>query len=322
VVARTEALADERPFADIVDAIGHTPLVELQRFSPKPGVRIFAKLEGQNPTGSVKDRIARQMIEAAERSGTLQPGRTLLEPTSGNTGISLAMIARRKGYRLIAVMPENVSEERSALLRLYGAEIVGSDPTKGSNGAVELAQKMAAANPDLVMLYQYGNPANPQAHYDTTGPEIAAVLPDIDVFVAGLGTGGTLMGVGRFLKEHNSRVQIVAAEPDQGELVSGLRSLAEGFIPPILDLDLLDRKLIIDTDAAVELTRELLAREGIFAGVSSGGALYCAQRVAQRLDRGNIVVLFADGGWKYLSTGLWDTASAADPEALRTKLLW
>jgi [CysO sulfur-carrier protein]-thiocarboxylate-dependent cysteine synthase len=309
------------PFPDIVAAIGNTPLVELQRFSPKPGVRLFAKLEGQNPTGSVKDRIARQMIEAAERDGALQPGQTLLEPTSGNTGISLAMIARRKGYRLIAVMPENVSEERRTLLRLFGAEIVGSDPTKGSNGAVELAQQMAAADPSVHMLYQYGNPANPQAHYETTGPEIVAALPDVDVFVAGLGTGGTLMGVGRYLKEHNPRIQVVAAEPDQGELVSGLRSLADGFIPPILDLELLDRKQIINTEAAVNLTRELAAREGIFAGVSSGGALHCALRVAERLDRGNVVVLFADGGWKYLSTGLW-AAEGADAEALSSQMLW
>ncbi len=277
------AVPSERLYADIVEAIGHTPLVELKRFSPKPGVRIFAKLEGHNPTGSVKDRIARQMLEEAERSGALRPGQTIIEPTSGNTGISLAMLARRKGYRLIAVMPENVSEERRQLLRLYGAEIVFSDPSKGSNGAIELAQKLAAADPSLYMPYQYGNPANPRAHYETTGPEIVAALPEVDVFVAGLGTGGTLMGVGRYLKEHNPRVQIVAAEPDQGELVQGLRSLADGFIPPILDLDLLDGKLIINTAAAVTLTRELVAREGIFAGVSSGGALYCALRVAQRM---------------------------------------
>src|SRR5262249_511991 len=196
------------PYADILEAIGHTPLVELQRFNPRPGVRIFAKLEGQNPTGSVKDRIARHMIEEAERSGALKPGQTILEPTSGNTGIALAMIARRKGYQLIAVMPDNVSEERRTLLRLYGAEIVGSDPTQGSNGAIQAAHQMAAADPSLYMPYQYGNPANPRAHYDTTGPEIAAALPDVDMFVAGLGTGGTLMGVGRYLKEHNPRVQI------------------------------------------------------------------------------------------------------------------
>jgi cysteine synthase B len=308
-------------YADIVAAIGHTPLVELQRFSPKPGVRLFAKLEGHNPTGSVKDRIARQMIEAAERAGKLQPGQTLLEPTSGNTGIALAMIGRRKGYRLIAVMPENVSEERRQLLRLYGAEIVSSDPTKGSNGAIEVAHALAEADPSLCFLDQYANPANWQAHYETTGPEIAAALPDVDVFVAGLGTGGTLMGVGRYLKQHNPQVQVVAAEPDQGELVSGLRSLADGYIPPIIDLDLLDRKVIINTPNAVDLTRELAAREGIFAGVSSGGALHCALRVAQRLERGNIVVLFADGGWKYLSTGLW-AADGADTEALSTQLLW
>ncbi|SRR5579884_3398976 len=316
------APAGQGAYSDVVEAIGNTPLVELKRFSPKPEVRIFAKLEGHNPTGSVKDRIARHMIEAAERDGTLRPGQTILEPTSGNTGIALAMIARRKGYKLIAVMPANVSEERRMLLRLYGAEIVDSDPTRGSNGAIELAESLAAADSSLFMPYQYGNPANPRAHYETTGPEIAAALPEVDAFVAGLGTGGTLMGVGRYLKEHNPRVQIVAAEPDQGELVQGLRSLADGFVPPILDLAVLDRKLIIDTDAAVNLTRELVAREGIFAGVSSGGALHCALRVAQRLERGNIVVLFADGGWKYLSTGLWDDNAPDKAEALKTQLLW
>ncbi|HZR99214.1 MAG TPA: cysteine synthase family protein [Chloroflexota bacterium] len=309
------------PFADIVAAIGHTPLVELQRFSPKPGVRLFAKLEGHNPTGSVKDRIARQMIAAAERDGKLRPGQTLLEPTSGNTGIALAMIARRKGYKLTVVMPENVSEERRQLLKLYGAEIVGSDPTKGSNGAIEVARVMADADPSLYMLDQYANPANWQAHYETTGPEIVAALPDVDVFVAGLGTGGTLMGVGRYLKEHNPQVRIIAAEPDQGELVSGLRSLADGFIPPIFDPSVLNGKVIINTPNAVALTRELAAREGIFAGVSSGGALHCALRVAQRMERGNVVVLFADGGWKYLSTGLW-SAEAADAETLSSQLLW
>ena len=316
-----EATASIGPFADIVAAIGHTPLVELQRFSAKPGVRIFAKLEGHNPTGSVKDRIARRMIEAAEQAGTLQPGQTLLEPTSGNTGIALGMIARRKGYKLVVVMPENVSEERRQLLHLYGAEIVNSDPTKGSNGAIEVAHRMADADPSLYMLDQYANDANWQAHYATTGPEIAAALPDVDVFVAGLGTGGTLMGVGRYLKAHNPRVQIVAAEPDQGELVSGLRSLADGYIPPIFDPDVLDRKVIINTPNAVAMTRELAAREAIFAGVSSGGALHCALRVAQRMERGSVVVLFADGGWTYLSTGLW-SADGQDDEALSTQLLW
>jgi cysteine synthase len=316
-----EAVGPGGPFTDVVAAIGHTPLVELQRFSPKPGVRIFAKLEGHNPTGSVKDRIARQMIEAAERDGKLQPGQTLLEPTSGNTGIALGMIARRRGYRLTVVMPENVSEERRQLLKLYGAEIVGSDPTKGSNGAIEVAHALADADPSLYMLDQYANPANWQAHYETTGPEIAAALPDVDVFVAGLGTGGTLMGVGRYLKSHNPNVRVIAAEPDQGELVSGLRSLADGFIPPIFDPSVLNGKVIINTPNAVTMTRELAAREGIFAGVSSGGALHCALRVAQRLERGNVVVLFADGGWKYLSTGLW-AADGADAEALSSQLLW
>ncbi|HLH25913.1 MAG TPA: cysteine synthase family protein [Chloroflexota bacterium] len=318
---RPEAAGPTGPFADVVAAIGHTPLVELQRFSPKPGVRIFAKLEGHNPTGSVKDRIARQMIEAAEREGRLRPGQTLLEPTSGNTGIALAMIGQRKGYKLIAVMPENVSEERRQLLKLYGATIVGSDPTKGSNGAIEVAHAMAAADPSLYMLDQYANPANWQAHYETTGPEIVAALPDVDVFVAGLGTGGTLMGVGRYLKAHNPSVRVIAAEPDQGELVSGLRSLADGFIPPIFDPSVLNGKVIINTPNAVALTRELAAREGIFAGVSSGGALHCALRVARRMERGNVVVLFADGGWKYLSTGLW-SAEGADSEALSSQLLW
>jgi [CysO sulfur-carrier protein]-thiocarboxylate-dependent cysteine synthase len=320
-VERPEAGGSTGPFADIVAAIGHTPLVELQRFSPKPGVRIFAKLEGHNPTGSVKDRIARRMIEAAEQAGKLQPGQTLLEPTSGNTGIALGMIARRKGYKLVVVMPENVSEERRQLLRLYGAEIVGSDPTKGSNGAIEVAHAMADADPTLYMLDQYANDANWQAHYETTGPEIAAALPDVDVFVAGLGTGGTLMGVGRYLKEHNPSVRVIAAEPDQGELVSGLRSLADGYIPPIFDPAVLNGKVIINTPNAVTMTRELAAREAIFAGVSSGGALHCALRVAQRMERGNVVVLFADGGWKYLSTGLW-AADGADSEALSSQLLW
>ncbi len=291
-------------YGDVVAAIGNTPLVELERFSPRPGVRIFAKLEGHNPTGSVKDRVARSMVDDAEARGVLTPEKILLEPTSGNTGISLAMIARRRGYRMVAVMPESASSERLMLLEMFGAEIVLTDGAKGSNGAIFHAQKMAE-DEKYHMLYQYGNPANPQAHYETTGPEIVRDLPEVDTFIAGLGTGGTLMGVGRRLREHNPKVQIIAAEPNPGDLVQGLRSLEEGFIPPILDLDQLDRKVMISSEDAVHFTRELVAREGIFAGLSSGAALACAVRVAQNVDRANIVVLFADGGWKYLSTGLW-----------------
>lgn len=289
---------------DIVEAIGNTPLVELARLSPKPGVRIFAKLEGNNPTGSLKDRIAKYMIEAAERSGELTPDKTILEPTSGNTGIALAMLALRRGYRLKVVVPENVTVERRQLLELYGAEIAFSDPARGTNGSIELAQTLAR-DPQYFMPYQYGNPANPQAHYETTGAEIVRDLPDVDVFIAGLGTGGTLMGVGRRLREHNPKVKIIGVEPHPGDLVQGLRSLEEGFIPPILDLALLDGKIIVDSRCAFAATKDLMAREGIFAGVSSGAALHCAIRVARRMERGSIVVLLADGGWKYVSLGVW-----------------
>ena len=293
------------PFASVVDAIGNTPLVEVSRLSPNPRVRLFAKIEGANPTGSVKDRIARAMIEDAESSGALTRDRVILEPTSGNTGIGLAMIARRKGYRMVAVLPDNVSPERWALLELYGAEMVLTEGAKGSNGAIAVAQEMAAADPRYFMPYQYGNPANPRAHYETTGPEILRDLPDVDVFVAGLGTGGTLMGVGRRLKEHDPAIQVVAAEPHPGEQVQGLRSLADGFVPPILDLSLLDRKLVVTSDDALVWTRELAFQEGIFAGISSGAVIHVARRVAERMDSGNVVALLADGGWKYISAGLW-----------------
>ncbi|HEY7675487.1 MAG TPA: cysteine synthase family protein [Candidatus Methylomirabilis sp.] len=306
---------------DIVDAVGNTPLVELPGFSPKPGVRIFAKLEGNNPTGSLKDRIARQMIEAAERSGELTPEKLILEPTSGNTGIALAMIARRKGYRITVVVPENVTVERRQLLEVYGAEIVFSDPARGTNGSIDLAQKMAR-DPRYYMPYQYGNPANPQAHYETTGAEIARDLPEVDAFIAGLGTGGTLMGVGRRLKEHNPRVKIIAVEPHPGDVVQGLRSLDEGFIPPILDLSLLDGKIIVDSRCAFAATKDLMRREGIFAGVSSGAALHCALRVARRMDRGNIVVLLADGGWKYVSLGVWQKDFPDLPEDAASHIWW
>lgn len=306
----------------ILETIGHTPLVELRRLSPRPGVRIFAKLEGTNPTGSVKDRIARYMVERAEARGELTRDRIILESTSGNTGISLAMIAMLRGYRMVAVMPENVSPERRQLMEAFGAEVVLTEGRKGSNGAIEVAQKMAARDPRYLLLYQYGNPANPQAHYETTGPEILHDLPDVDVLVAGLGTGGTLMGVGRRLKEHNPRVQVVAAEPNAGELVQGLRSLDEGFIPPILDLELLDRKVVVSSDDALVMTRELTRTEGIFAGPSSGAVLHVALRVARQMERGNIVCIFADGGWKYLSTNLWTRDMASVQEEMRDKILW
>jgi cysteine synthase len=291
----------------MLDLIGNTPLVELQKLSPSPSVRFFAKLEGQNPTGSVKDRIAKAMIEAAERDGKLTPGCTILEPTSGNTGVSLAFVARLKGYNVKVVMPDNMSPERTQLLRAYGAEIEYSEGVKGTNGSIVVAQEMADADPRLVLIYQYGNEANPGAHYETTGPEILRDLPDIDVFVAGLGTGGTLTGTARYLKEHKPDVKITAAAPHPGDRVQGLRSLDEGFIPPVLDQSLLDGRIVVDSKNSFAATKELMEAEGIFAGVSGGSVLRAAQRVAGRMESGNIVLLLADGGWKYLSTDLWNT---------------
>ncbi len=293
-------------YKGILATIGNTPVVELQNLSPKADVHIFAKLEGQNPTGSVKDRIALKMIERAESEGEISPNRTLLEPTSGNTGISLAMIGGLKGYKVTVVMPENVSEERTQLLHAYGAEIVFSDGEKGSNGSIEVAQAMAEKNPhDYLMMYQYGNSGNPDAHYETTGQEIAEAVPDVDMFVAGLGTGGTLMGVGRRLREHNANIKIVAVAPDPDDFISGLRRLEDGYIPPILDLNRLDARLLVGSLPAFRTTKELLHQEGIFAGVSSGSVVYGALRQAERMEQGNIVCLLADGGWKYLSTSLW-----------------
>jgi len=306
----------------LIETIGNTPLVELQRMSPKPGVRFYAKLEGQNPTGSVKDRIAKYLIESAEASGELTPDRVVLEPTSGNTGISLAMICRIKGYRLKVVMPESVSEERTLLLRAFGAEIVYSEGIKGTNGSIAVAQEMAASDPQYYMPYQYGNEANPRAHYETTGPEILRDLPDVDVFVAGLGTGGTLTGVGRFLKERRPGVRIVACVPHPGDLVQGLRSLDEGFIPPVLDESVLDGKIVVDSPTSFALTKELTQKEGVFAGISSGAVLRTAQKVAERLDEGNIVLLLADGGWKYLSTSLWSKDYSELEEEVEGKVWW
>jgi cysteine synthase B len=293
-------------YGDLVQSIGNTPLIELKRLSPKPGVRLWAKLESRNPTGSVKDRVARAMIEDAEAKGLISPGQTILEPTSGNTGISLAMICSRKGYPLKVVMPDNVTPERTQLLKMYGAEIVYSEGSKGSNGAVEMALDLAEANASYYMPYQYGNEANPLAHYNGTAPEILAELDEVAAFVAGLGTGGTLMGNGRRLKEEfGDQVKIVAAEPMQGEPVQGLRSLDDGFIPPIIDLSLLDRKIFVTNRDAIMWTRKLLEEEGIFAGVSTGAIARVAVRIAGELDEGNVVFVVADDGWKYLSSGIY-----------------
>jgi cysteine synthase B len=293
-------------FGDVVESIGNTPLVELKRLSPKEEVRIYAKLEGHNPTGSVKDRVARSMIEKAEAEGAIEPGQTILEPTSGNTGIALAMICRRKGYPLQVVMPDNVTEERTQLLRMYGAEIVYSEGSKGSNGAVAKALEMAAADSSYYMPYQYGNEANPGAHYNGTAVEILEELDEVTAFVAGLGTGGTLMGNGRRLKEtFGDAVKIVAAEPMQGEPVQGLRSLDDGFIPPIIDISLLDRKIFVTNHDAIVWTRKLLDEESLFAGVSSGAIASIAVRIAGELDEGNVVFVVADDGWKYLSSGIY-----------------
>jgi [CysO sulfur-carrier protein]-thiocarboxylate-dependent cysteine synthase len=307
-------------FGDIVESIGNTPLVELPRLSPKPDVRIYAKLEGHNPTGSVKDRVAKSMIEAAEAEGAIEPGQTILEPTSGNTGISLAMICRRKGYPLKVVMPDNVTEERTQLLRMYGAEIVYSEGAKGSNGAVEVALEMSE-DPSYYMPYQYGNEANPRAHYEGTAPEILDELDGVAAFVGGLGTGGTLMGNGRRLKEADPETLIVAAEPMQGEMVHGLRSLDDGFIPPIIDISLLDRKIMVSNRDAVVWTRKLLDEEGVFAGVSSGAIAAIAVRIAAELDGGNVVFLIPDDGWKYLSSGVY-TKPIEEIENLDSTVWW
>ena len=285
--------------------IGDTPLVGIHALSPNPAVRLYAKLEGQNPGGSSKDRIALTMVDLAERDGTLHPGDTILEPSSGNTGIGLALVAKLRGYRLRVVLPENVSIERRQLLEIFGADIVDSPGEEGSNGAIRLAEKLAADDPTQRLLFQYGNPANPLAHYEGTGPEIWRDCPEVDVFVAGLGTSGTLMGVGRYLKEQNPSVRIVAVEPPAGELVQGLRSLDEGFVPPIFDPAVLDRKLIVRPPESIAWLRRLLNECGVFAGVSSGAAVAGAVTAAEELGAGTVVVLLPDGGWKYLSSGAW-----------------
>jgi cysteine synthase B len=308
-----------RVATDLLSLVGNTPLVELPRLSPKPEVRLYAKLEGQNPTGSIKDRVALALIADAEARGELESGRELLEPTSGNTGIALALVAKLKGYRLTCVMPENVTEERRRLLRLYGAEIVESPGTEGSNGAVRLAQELAAKESRYYMPFQYGNPANPRAHYEGTGAEIAEALDRVHVLVAGLGTGGTLMGAGERLRESFPDVVIAAAEPLPGDPVMSLRSLEDGYVPPILDVSKLDRKLLVSNAEAVAGVRALLDQEGLFAGVSAGAVVSVARRLAAELDEGVVVAILADGGWKYLSAPFWD---AADPEKAMEADLW
>jgi len=305
------------PARSLLELVGNTPLVELPRLSPRPGVKLYAKLEGQNPTGSIKDRVALAMVEAAE----LEPGEELLEPTSGNTGISLALVARLKGYRLTCVMPDNVTEERRRLLRLYGAEIIESPGAEGSNGAVRLAQELAEREPRYRMLFQYANEANPRAHYEGTGAEIAEALDRVDVLVAGLGTGGPLMGTGERLRERFPDVVVAAAEPLPGDPVMGLRSLADGYVPPILDVSRLDRKMLVSNTESVDALRLLLAREGVFGGVSAGAVVHVARRLAAELDDGVVVCVLADAGWKYLSAGFWDTP-ADDVERTMERTVW
>ena len=307
-------------YASLVEAIGHTPMVELQRYNGNPRVRMLVKLEGLNPTGSVKDRVARYLVEGLESEGRLGPDSVILEPSSGNTGISLAMICRVRGYPLVVVMPDNVTRERRQLLEMYGAKVVDSAGSLGSNGAVALARRMVADDSRYVMPDQYANPNNPRAHYETTGAEILADCHDVDVFVAGLGTGGTLMGTGKRLREQRPTVRVYAAEPMPGEAVQGLRSLDEGFVPEILDSSALDGRFLVTTEESIKAVRDLLAKEGIFAGVSSGGVMAVASRIAAEMESGTLVALLADGGWKYLSEDLW----RRDPsdEELEALNLW
>jgi cysteine synthase B len=302
----------------LLEVVGSTPLVELSRLAPHEGVRLYGKLEGQNPTGSIKDRIAKTMVEAAEASGELEPGRELLEPTSGNTGISLAMVAKLKGYPLTCVLPENATPERIKLLHLYGANVLFSPAAEGSNGAVRLALELAERDPRYFMLNQYGNEANPRAHYEGTGTEIAEALPRVDALVAGLGTGGTLMGAGDRLRESFPDVIVAAAEPLQGDLVYGLRSLADGYVPPILDVSRLDRKILVSNEESIAGVRDLLDREGIFAGVSSGAVVHVAQLLAEELEEGVIVCVLADGGWKYLSADFWTEGA----QSMEDRIWW
>ncbi len=310
------------PFNSVLDMIGNTPMVDVSKLSPNPDVRIVAKLEGQNPFGSVKDRIAKSMIEHAEKSGQLRPGQTILEPSSGNTGIALAAIAQLKGYPIKILMPSSVSIERRQMLEVFGAEVILTPGEEGSNGAVRRAQEMAAENPQWCFLYQYGNDANPLAHYEGTGPEIWRDCPEITHFVAGLGTSGTLMGTGRYLKEQNPGIKVIAIEPPLGERVEGLRNLEDGYIPPVFDqwygFDLLDRKRVVRPRESLEWTRRLVTECGVFAGISSGAAMAGAAKVASEITDGVIVFIVSDAGWKYLSTGAYtDDLDEAEKQAER-----
>ncbi|HEY6607643.1 MAG TPA: cysteine synthase family protein [Candidatus Limnocylindria bacterium] len=306
----------------LLATIGGTPMVRLARMEPHPGVRLYAKLEGANPTGSVKDRVALAMIEDAEVSGVLAPGQTILEPTSGNTGISLALVGLLRGHPVRVVLPDNTTAEREQLLRIYGAEIIHSPGDEGSNGAIRMAERLAAEDPTLFMPFQYGNRANPRTHELGTGPEITEQVPDVDFFVAGLGTGGTLTGVGHHLKRLRPAIRVVAAEPMQGERVQGLRSLEDGFVPPVLDQSVLDDRRLVSTRDALVGVRRLLAEEGIFAGLSSGAAVAVALRVAAEVSSGSIVVLLADGGWKYLSVDLWSPDLDELADQVDESVLW
>ena len=316
IVAPAQAISP-----DVVATIGNTPLVELAGITPNPEVRILAKLESANPTGSIKDRTALSLIDDAERRGLINPGDTIMEPTSGNTGISMAMICRVRGYRLVAVMPDNVTEERRQLLRLYGAEIVDSPGEEGSNGSVRLASRLAREQ-GLYMPFQYGNPANPRAHSEGTAEEIVRDCPEVDILVAGLGTGGTLMGCSERLKRHRPEIQIVACEPLQGDPVMGLRSLDDGFVPPILDVSRLDRKLLVANGDALGMTRRLADQEGLFVGISSGAVIHVCARLARTIERGTIVGIVADGGWKYLSAGIWTDDSDTVTDRLDRGVFW
>ena len=306
---------------NIIETIGNTPMVDVSDISPNE-VKIFAKLENFNPAGSIKDRVAKYLIESAEEQGLLSKGATIIEPTSGNTGIALAMLSKAKGYKLKAVMPDNVSDERKSMLLSLGAEIIFSDGEQGTNGAIRLAEKISEENPDYFMPYQYGNEANPRAHYETTGPEIIKQLPGIDVFVAGLGTGGTLMGAGKALKEHNENIKIVAAAPHPEEVVPGLRSIEHGFIPPILDLEKLDSRILVGEEESFYWTKMLMEKCGVFAGVSCGAVTAAAIKVAKKIKEGNIVIIIADSGERYLSSRLWELSYEEIKETVEQKIWW
>ena len=309
-------------YASMLDMIGNTPLVNISVMSPNPRVEIWAKLEGQNPSGSGKDRIALFMIDDAERTGRLKPGQTILEPTSGNTGIALAMIGQLRGYPVKVVLPDAVSEERVSLLEAFGAEIIYSEGSLGTNGSVQKAREIAAEHPEWFMPFQYENTENPRAHYETTGPEIIRDLPTLNAFVAGLGTGGTLTGVGRRLKQYNPTIRVIAAAPHPGDMVQGLRALEDGYIPPVFDDTVLDGRIVVDSATSFATTKELTQRTGVFAGISAGSVVRAAQRTAERMESGQIVCLLADGGWKYLSTGLWSRDYADIEGAVSEKMWW